>query len=260
MTLEIKLLTLAAAAAACAAIGVAPHLHAVAQGPVTVPAGTPFVEDVRSGPGVTAVKNLSDYSRSVARTAGDTRVFVLGGSELGGTMFVAGGTHGNEIAGIMAAVVLVEHARVRKGRLIVIPHANNSAITDVDPERPGPDSITLSTPGGERRFKYGSRRTKLADQGEADPPKYRHPKSNEALDGNESRNLNRAYPGRADGNLTQRMAFAIMEVLKAEQADLAFDLHEAGPESRLAWMIVANPKNIEAGATAVLMLESRASR
>ena len=48
--------------------------------------------------------------------------------DAGATVFVAGGTHGNEIAGIMAAIVLVEHARVRKGRLIVVPHANNSAI------------------------------------------------------------------------------------------------------------------------------------
>ena len=56
------------------------------------------------------------------------------------------------------------------------------------------------------------------------------------------------------------MAFAIMQVLKAEQADVAFDFHEAGPESRLAWMMVANPKNIEAGATAVLISNPRASR
>jgi len=37
----------------------------------------------------------------------------------------------------MAAIVLVERARVQQGRLIVVPHANNSAITDADPEAPG---------------------------------------------------------------------------------------------------------------------------
>ncbi|MBE3073267.1 MAG: succinylglutamate desuccinylase/aspartoacylase family protein [Acidobacteria bacterium] len=256
MARTLKPRVLAAIAAACAVVAILPMSRAVAQGPVKVRSATPFVSDVRPGPGVTAVKNLSDYSKAVASTAGDTRVYVLDGKEPGGTMFVLGGTHGNEIAGIMAAIVLVERARVQKGRLIVIPHANNSAITDVDPERPGPDWITLKTPSGDRRFKYGSRRTKLADQGKPDPPRYRHPKSEEMLDGNEARNLNRAYPGRADGNLTQRMAFAIVQALKTEQVDLAFDLHEAGPESRLAWMIVANPKNIEVGATAVLMLES----
>jgi predicted deacylase len=226
------------------------------QGSVKVPSAKAAPDDVKPGVGVSAVRRLSDYSPAVAGTAGDTPVYVMDGNKPGGTMLVLGGTHANEIAGIMAAVVMVEHARVQRGRLIVIPHANNSAITDVDPERPGPESITIKTPTGERRFRYGSRRTKLADQGEPDPARYRHPKSDESLDGTEARNLNRAYPGRADGNLTERIAFAIMAVLKREGADLAFDLHEAGPESRLAWMIVANPKNIEVAATAVLALEA----
>jgi predicted deacylase len=173
-------------------------------------------------------------------------------------VFVAGGTHGNEIAGIMAAIVLVEHARVRKGRLIVVPHANNSAITDVDPERPGPPFITLTTAAGERRFLYGSRRTRLDQQGAPDPKIYRHPnpKADEDLPGTESRNLNRAYPGAADGTLTQRMAFGIMQLLTAEQVSAAFDFHEAGPESRLAWMVVANPKNLATAAAALFDLEA----
>jgi len=223
---------------------------------VTPPARTAAAHDIRPGPGVTAVKRLSDYSSAVAGTPGDTAVYVLEGKEPGGTVFVAGGTHGNEIAGIMAAVVMVERARLERGRLIVVPHANNSAITDTDPERPGPPAITLETPSGQRQFRYGSRRTKAADQGAPDPAKYRHPKSTEELPGNESRNLNRAYPGRADGTLTERMAFAIVELIKAERVDVAFDLHEAGPESRLAWMVVANPKNLETAAVAVLALEA----
>jgi len=202
------------------------------------------------------VKGVSAYSPAVAGTPGDTAVYLLDGKEPGATVLVAGGTHGNEIAGIMAAVVLVERARVQRGRLIVIPHANNSAIADADPERPGPPFITLDTPSGKRQFRYGSRRTKATHQGAPDPPKYRHPKSSEELAGNESRNLNRAYPGRADGTLTQRIAFAIVELLKTEKVDLAFDLHEAGPESRLAWMVVANPKNLEVAAAAVLALEA----
>jgi len=46
-----------------------------------------------------------------------------------------------------------------------------------------------------------------------------------------------------------------MTLLKKENVDIAFDLHEAGPESRLANMIVANPKNIDLGALAVINLE-----
>ena len=79
-------------------------------------------------------------------------------------------------------------------------------------------------------------------------------------EGTEARNLNRAYPGVADGTLTQRMAFGIMQVLKAEQVSIAFDFHEAGPDSRLAWMVVANPKNIETAAAASSTSRDRDSR
>jgi predicted deacylase len=223
---------------------------------VTVPAGAPFEHDIRRGPGVSAVKRLSAYLPGLANTPGDTDVYVLDGSEPGGTVFVAGGTHANEIAGVMAATVLVERARVRTGRLIVVPHANNSAVTWADPKRPGPEWITLATPSGDRRFRYGSRLTKPSDQGAPDPPKYRHPASTEELDGAEARNLDRAHPGRADGNLTERIAWALTQVIRTEGVDLAVDFHEAGPESRLAWMIVANPKNIETAAVAVLALEA----
>jgi predicted deacylase len=224
---------------------------------VAVPPGEAASHDIRPGPGVTATRMLSAWAPALAGTPGDTTVYVLDGKEPGATVFVIGGTHGNEIAGIMAAVVLVEHVRVQAGRLIVIPHANNSAITDEDPERPGPEYITLTTPSGERRFRYGSRRTKPSHQGAPDSQKYLHPKSAEELPGTEARNLNRAYPGVANGTLTQRMAYAILQVIKDERATLAFDFHEAGPESRLAWMVVANPKNIDVAAAAVLDLEAQ---
>ena len=228
-----------------------------ASGQVAVPPGTPAVHDIRPGPGVTSTRLLSDWAPALAGTPGDTTVYVLEGKEPGATVFVAGGTHGNEIAGIVAAVVLVEHSRVEKGRLIVIPHANNSAIADVDPERPGPEFVVVTTPNGDRRFRYGSRRTKAAHQGAPDPPKYIHPNSKEELEGTEARNLNRSYPGVADGNLTQRMAFAILRLIQQEKAQVAFDFHEAGPESRLAWMVVANPKNIDVAAAAVLDLDGQ---
>ncbi|MBM4398534.1 MAG: succinylglutamate desuccinylase/aspartoacylase family protein [Deltaproteobacteria bacterium] len=124
-----------------------------------------------------------------------------------------------------------------------------------DPRQPGPEWIALTTPSGARRFKYGARRTRVEHQGAPDPPTFRHPQGTEDLPGHEVRNLDRAYPGDERGPMTQRIAAAVMQLLRAERADLAFDLHEAGPESRLAWMIVANPKNIDLGALAVLALE-----
>jgi hypothetical protein len=223
---------------------------------VKVPAGAPFQHDIKAGPGVSSVKKLSSYLPGLAGTPGDTDVYVFEGAEPGGTVFVAGGTHANEIAGIVAATVLVEHAWIQRGRLIVVPHANNSAVSWTDPKRPGPEWVTLQTPSGDRRFKFGARLTRPEHQGAPDPPKYHHPASTEELDGTEARNLDRAYPGRPDGTLTERIAAAVMQLLKAERVDIAFDFHEAGPESRLAWMIVANPKNSEPAAMAVLALES----
>ncbi|HPV59020.1 MAG TPA: succinylglutamate desuccinylase/aspartoacylase family protein, partial [Rectinema sp.] len=81
------------------------------------------------------------------------------------------------------------------------------------------------------------------------------PKGGDSFEGSESRNLNRVYPGKPDGTLTEQLAWAVMTLLKNEKVDIAFDLHEAGPESRLANMIVANPKNLDLGALAVINLE-----
>lgn len=231
-------------------------VSAADRAPVAVPAGTPFLgHDIRPGTGVTGLRWLSSYFPGLAGTPGDTLVYVLEGREPGGTVVVAGGTHGNELAGMVAATMLVERAQVRKGRLLVVPHANNSAVSHTDPERPGPAWVKVETDHGPRYFKYGSRRTDPAHQGEPDPPKYVHPDSTEELEGAEARNLDRAHPGRPDGNLTERIAYGLLTLLKTEGADVAFDLHESGPESRLAWMIVANPKNVETGAVAVLNLE-----
>ena len=212
--------------------------------------------DVRLGPGVTAVRKLSAYLPSLASTPGDTFVYFLEGKEPGGTAFVAGGTHANEIAGVMAATVLVEHAQVQKGRLIVIPHANNSASTYPDPTRQVPTFYTIKTASEERRFRYGARLTKPAHQGAKDPIKFRHPNSAEELDGKEARNLDRAYPGRADGNLTERVAWAILQMIKTESVDVAFDLHESAPDSRLASMIVAHPKSVDLAALAIIDLDA----
>ncbi len=233
-------------------------LAAIAFLPVSLPAagtGNALTHDIRPGTGVAAVRQLSDYLPDLAGTPGDTKVFVLEGKEPGGTVFVAGGTHGNEIAGIVAAAILVERAQVRKGRLIVVPHANNSAVGYPDARRPGPPSIFVETPAGKREFRYGSRLTNPDHQGAADPPRYYPPGSTEEIEGWEARNLNRNYPGKPNGNLTQKIAAAIVELLKRESVDVAYDFHETGPASRLAWMLVANPKNVDVGAAAALRLD-----
>jgi predicted deacylase len=223
---------------------------------VSIPRVAPAIHDIRPGGGW-ATRALSDYDASLAGTAGDTPVFVFEGLRPGGTVFVAGGTHGNEPAGYMATTLLVERARVETGRLIVVPRANNSAASWVDPKWTGLPSFSFTTPSGVRTFKFGARLTKPEHQGEPDPP--RKDAAGAAVPGPdvEARNLDRAYPGNPTGNLTQRVAAAIVSLIKREQVDLAFDLHEAGVDSRLAMMIVANPKNIDLGAAAVLSLEGK---
>lgn len=223
---------------------------------VRIPSVPPAAHDVRPGPRV-VVKALSDYLPGLARTPGDTAVYIIEGPAPGGTVFVAGGTHAGEISGSLAAIGLVERADVRRGRLIVVPYANNSAITYADPRRPSsPRTFDVRTAGGVRTFRIGARLTKPEHQGEPDPPGQTAPSPEYAAD-NLSRNLDRQYPGKADGNLTQKIAYAIVALLKAEKVDLAFDLHEAPPGSRLALMIVANPKNVDLAAEAVLALEAK---
>ena len=222
---------------------------------IRIPPVPPAAHDVRPGPGV-AVKALSDYLPALAGTPGDTAVYMLEGPRPGGTVFVAGGTHAGEISGCIAAVGLVERAEVRRGRLIVVPYANNSAITYADPRRASsPRTFDIETAGGVRTFRIGARLTRPEHQGEPDPPGENAPSPEYAAD-NLSRNLDRQYPGKADGNLTQRIAFAITALIRREGVDLAFDLHEAPPGSRLAMMIIANPKNVDLAAEAVMSLEA----
>lgn len=220
--------------------------------------------DYRPSAGLAKTGWLSDYYPGLLGTPGDSKVYYFEGPAPGGTLFVGGGTHANEIAGIMAAVVLVENLKVEAGRVIVVPNMNNSAVTHQEKEASlpaytvrGPAWIRIATASGDRYFKYGSRCTNAAHQGVPDPAGgYVHPDSGESpLPGWEFRNLNRAYPGRTDSGLTQKIAYAVTQLLIKEKVDVAFDYHEADAGGRLANMMVSNPKNIGTAAAALFDLE-----
>ena len=49
---------------------------------------------------------LSDYFEGIRGTPADTDVYIQAGDEAGGTILVLGGTHANEPAGVIAAVVI----------------------------------------------------------------------------------------------------------------------------------------------------------
>jgi len=212
------------------------------------------LHDIRPGSGVTEIKWLSDYQPSLKGTNADTRIYVMEGKEQGPTLLLLGGTHGNEIAGISTAILMVERANIDVGRLLVIPVANYSASThNSDSMRPDITEFQIETPTGIRTFRYGGRRTNPEDQ-VADGESFINYPSGIELSADEARNLNRVHPGKEDGTTTQQVAYAIMQIIQQEDVDIAIDMHEAGPSSELAYCIIANPNVAQLGAIAVLEL------
>lgn len=207
------------------------------------------------GPGVTEVIPLSHYFPPLAQTPGDTAVYVLDSGQPGGTAVVLGGTHADELAGIVTAVLVVENAQPRQGRLFVIPHANASAITHTLPMEGTPHRVTIPLPDGSARtFRVGSRLTNPLHQW-PDPVVYVHAASGQQLSGSDTRNLNRSYPGRPDGTLTEQVAYAITQLILQEEADLVIDLHEASPEYPVINTIVAHPRAMDLAAWVALEVE-----
>jgi len=209
---------------------------------------------INPGPGVTRTSKLSAWFPGLAGTPGDTDVYLLEGQPAGGTMLVIGGTHADEPAGHLAAVILVERARVSAGRLIVVPRANASGFTHTFPQEAHPVSIEVATPGGPRRFPFGARATNPVHQW-PDPQVYTLAGSGQTLSGTETRNLNRAYPGRQDGTLTEQIAYAITTLVRREQVDLTVDLHEASPEYPVVNTMVADERAMDLAAAANLALQ-----
>lgn len=211
-------------------------------------------EPIVAGPGVSETRRLSDWFPGLAGSPGDTVVYVLRGKQPGGRMLVLGGTHPNEPAGFLTAVLLVEAAVSARGDLYVIPRANASGFTHNDPQEGAPQRYALRTAKGKRWFRYGSRATNPVHQW-PDPEIYIHASSGQTLSGNETRNLNRGYPGLPHGTLTERVCFGITELIRKERIDLTVDLHEASPEYPVINAIVAHPNAMAVASRVVLGLE-----
>lgn len=114
----------------------------------------------------------------------------------------------------------------------------------------------MDTPTGPRRFTYGARASNPVHQW-PDPQVYFHAGSGQALSGTETRNLNRAYPGRADGSLTEQLALAITTLIAREEAGLAIDLHEASPEYPVVNTLVAHQRAMDLAALANVTLQEQ---
>jgi Succinylglutamate desuccinylase / Aspartoacylase family len=211
-------------------------------------------EPIVAGPGVTVQRMLSATEPSLAGGPGDTPVFELAGPKPGGTMMILGGTHPQEIGGMLAAVLMIENARVKQGRLIVVPQANRSGFTHTDPMEAYLHTFTIDTPAGPRWFRVGMRLTNPADQW-PDPEVFVHAPSDERMVGHEARNLNRNHPGRPRGWLTARVSYALTAL--AKDSSLILDLHEAQPEYPVINMMVAHEHAFETAATATAAMQAR---
>jgi len=214
-------------------------------------AAPPAYHDVRPGYGVSGIGWLSDYNPALLGTNGDTMVFCLDSGKPGMDVFVLGGTHANEIAGILTATLLVERAEVKAGRLFVIPHANNSASMTADTRGGGKlTSVKIQALSGTRVFAYGDRYTRVEDQ----PDFAKDPL------GVESRNLNRVYPGKPEGTLTEKVAYGIIQLIAKESIDVAIDLHEANPTSTLGWTIISPNETLDIAVLTAFELEDKGIR
>ena len=211
-------------------------------------------EPIIAGPGVTKQHMLSEYNPNLAGSQGDTPVFELAGEKPGGTVTILGGTHPQEIAGMLAAVLLIENAKVTQGKLMVVPQSNRSGFSHTDPMEAYLHSYTIETPNGPRWFRVGMRLSNPVDQW-PDPDVFVHQPSFENLIGHETRNLNRNHPGTATGWLTGRVSNGLTTLAKS--SSLIFDLHEAQPEYPVINMMVVHERAFETAATAQSMMQAR---
>lgn len=199
---------------------------------------------------------LSEWFGNIAGTAIDTPVFIQDSGVPGASVLIMGGTHPNEPAGSMTAILFLERAKVTKGRLFIIPFANMSAFGHNSPQEASPQKIHFTLPDGSvRSFRYGTRATNPVHQW-PNQDIYIHEASGQQLSGSEMANLNRAHPGVEDGPPTQRLARGLLELLLKEKIDLAFDLHEASPEYPVVNAIVAHEKSMELAAMTTMELEA----
>ncbi len=213
-------------------------------------------ETVVPSSALTRVGHLSDYFAPIKGTDGDFAIYFYDSGKPGGTALILGGTHPNEPASNVAATLIAENVAVKTGRVLVVTRACNSGATCTDPFEAYPEFFTLKTrEGKECKFRMGSRVANPLDQW-PDPLVYTHFPSGQRLSGFEARNLNRSYPGRPDGTFSEKVAYAIMQMIEQEDIDISFDLHEAAPEIPIINAIVYHEKGEDIALNAVLDLES----
>ncbi len=214
-----------------------------------------LAEPVVAGPGVARVATLGDYFEPVKGTINDANVYVLEGREPGGTVLLLGGTHPEEPAGRLASWIFAENAELAQGRLFIVLTANRSGSTATRLGGAYPPDYTIPTSWGGQKFRMGDRWSNPLDQW-PDPEVYLHYPTRQELAYVDIRNLNRAFPGRPNGTLTERTCYAIVELIRREKVDIAIDFHEAELQYPVISTIVAHEKGADLAAAASMFISS----
>ncbi|MBE0676836.1 MAG: succinylglutamate desuccinylase/aspartoacylase family protein [Bacteroidales bacterium] len=212
-----------------------------------------FREPVVAGPGVTQVKKLGEYFDGISGTINDCNIYILEGAAPGATMMIMGGSHPEEPACRLAAWLFVENAVLEEGRLIVVLSANRSGTTVTRPSGAYPQYFNIPTEWGKRTFRMGDRWSNPLDQW-PDPEVYIHYPSRQNLAYVDIRNLNRAWPGRANGTLTEKTTYAFMEMIRKEKVDVVIDLHEAELQYPVINTIVTHEKGQDLATLVSMMI------
>jgi hypothetical protein len=131
--------------------------------------------------------------------------------------------------------------------------ANRSASTVTRPGDAYPQFYHIKTDWGEKKFRMGDRWSNPLDSW-PDPEVYVHYPSKQMLAYADVRNLNRTWPGRPEGTITEQTCYAFTRVIEEEQVDLFIDFHEAELEYPVISTIVSHQRATEIAAMASMML------
>ena len=202
---------------------------------------------------ITEVKKLSDYFDGVKGTVNDCNVYIFDSGVEGGTFLIWGSTHPEEPAGVMAASLMVENLKVTQGKVIIIDRENNSASTNTRVGEAYPRFLTYETDWGTKVWRFGDRHANQLDSW-PDPEVYIHYPSGQTLANVDIRNTNRNWPGKANGLLTERTNYAVMQLIEQEVVDMTLDLHEAELEYTVENTIVVHEKGQSVAAMVSMML------
>lgn len=205
---------------------------------------------------ITEVKKLSDYSDVIEGTVNDCNVYIFDSGVEGGCFLIWGSTHPEEPAGPMAASLMVENLKVTQGKVIIIDRMNNSASTNTRVGEAYPRFFTYETDWGTKVWRFGDRHANQLDSW-PDPEVYIHYPSGQNLANVDIRNMNRNWPGKENGLLTERTAYAVMQLIEAEGVDMTLDFHEAELEYTVENTIVVHEKGQAVAAMVSMMLTAQ---